>query len=114
MFPPEHTKLHIFNKTSRVWEARYAGRQHNFKIFTVSTTFTPRMVIENVIGQRGDEANGWAITEVMETGDGHWVRGSTIEYGSDRAGGNLASMGWTVSRGAENGLPPVWCVVHKV
>lgn len=26
MFPAEHTKLHIFNKSSRVWEDKYKGK----------------------------------------------------------------------------------------
>lgn len=114
MYPPEHTKLHIFNKSSKVWEAKHAGKEHNFKIFIASTQLTPAMVMENVLRKRGDEAQGWALTEVMEAGNGCWVKGSTIEYGSERAKGSLASMGWTGKRGEKDGLPPVWCVVHKV
>jgi hypothetical protein len=26
MFPTEHTKLHIFNKSSKVWEDKHAGK----------------------------------------------------------------------------------------
>jgi hypothetical protein len=26
MFPAEHTKLHIFNKSSRVWEDKHSGK----------------------------------------------------------------------------------------
>lgn len=26
MFPPEHTKLHIFNKSSKIWEEKYKGK----------------------------------------------------------------------------------------
>lgn len=114
MYPPEHTRLHIFNKTSKVWEDKYKGQLMDFKIFTPPTIMTPAMVIENVIKKRGDEANGWAVTETFEAGDGGWVKGTTIEYGSDRAKGNLASMGWNGQRGESGGLPPVWCVVHKV
>jgi hypothetical protein len=39
-------------------------------------------------------------------------QGTTIEYGSDKAKGTLASMGWNHKRG--NGLPPVWVAVYKV
>lgn len=39
-------------------------------------------------------------------------QGTTIEYDGDKAGGSLASMGWTGKRG--DALPPVWVVVHKV
>jgi hypothetical protein len=38
-------------------------------------------------------------------------QGTTIEYGGDRAGASLSSMGWTGKRG--DSLPPVWVVVHK-
>ncbi|KAM0718047.1 hypothetical protein Q7P37_006379 [Cladosporium fusiforme] len=112
MFPAEHTKLHIFNKSSRVWEDKYKGKTMDFKIFTVSTNFTPGMVIENVISKKGDDAKGWAVTEVVERGDGMWSKGTTIEYGSDKAGGSLSTMGWTGKRG--DALPPVWVVVHKI
>jgi hypothetical protein len=45
----------------------------NFKIFNVATTFTPAMVIENVLSGKA-EPKGWAITEVIERGDGAWAK----------------------------------------
>jgi hypothetical protein len=99
------------------------------------------MVIENVLAGKA-EPKGWAITEVVEKGDGAWAKvcdasvastsnaanthskmrihtntssptkGTTIEHGGERAGCSLSSMGWTGKRG--EGLPPVWVVVHKV
>ena len=45
----------------------------NFKIFNVATTFTPAMVIENVLGGKA-EPKGWAVTEVVEKGDGAWAK----------------------------------------
>jgi len=39
-------------------------------------------------------------------------QGTTIEYGSDKANGTLASMAWNGKRGKS--LPPVWLTVHKV
>ena len=110
MFPAEHTKLHIFNKSSKVWEVKHAGKSLNFKIFNVATTFTPAMVIENVLSGKA-APKGWAITEVVERGDGAWAKGTTIDYGGDRAGAALSSLGWTAKRGES--LPPVWVVVHK-
>lgn len=107
MFPAEHTKLHVFNKSSKVWEDKHVGKslyalQHfyysyaypftpplllsrgrlllmmvcidsNFKIFNVATTFTPAMVIENVLAGKA-APKGWAITEVVEKGDGAWAK----------------------------------------
>lgn len=111
MYPPTHTKLHIFNKSWKLWEDKHTGKSFNFKIFNVATTFTPAMVIENVLSGKC-EPKGWAITEVVEKGDGAWAKGTTIEHGGDRAGASLESMGWTGKRGGA--LPPVWVVVHKV
>lgn len=50
----------------------------NFKIFNVATSFTPAMVIENVLGGKA-EPKGWAITEVVEKGDGAWAKVSAIQ-----------------------------------
>ena len=49
----------------------------NFKIFNVATNFTPAMVIENVLGGKA-EPKGWAITEVVEKGDGAWAKVRSI------------------------------------
>jgi hypothetical protein len=130
MFPREHTKLHIFHKAARVWEDKYKGKKFEFKIFTVSTGFSPAMVIENTLGKKGGGCKGWAVTEVFEKGDGNWAKvrftvthitrenihtdmaqGTTIEYTCERAKNSLASMGWTTRRG--EALPPVWLVVSK-
>ncbi|KAK6430791.1 hypothetical protein LTR95_013049 [Oleoguttula sp. CCFEE 5521] len=111
MFPPQHTKLHIFNKAAKVWHPKYATQKLKFKIFTASTLLTPAMVIENTTGKSGDDAKEWMMTEVFEQGNGRWAKGTTIPYTSPRAQGTLASMGWTARRG--NGLPPVWLTVHK-
>ena len=46
------------------------------KIFNVATTFTPKMVIENVL--KGADAGKWAITEVVEKGDGAWAKVSSL------------------------------------
>jgi hypothetical protein len=56
------------------WYGFTNARHHsNFKIFNVSTAFTPAMVIENVLAGKG-EPKGWAITEVVEKGDGAWAK----------------------------------------
>ena len=59
------------------WETPYTDQtcktNSNFKIFNVATTFTPAMVIENVLGGKA-EPKGWAVTEVVEKGDGAWAK----------------------------------------
>ncbi|OQN99708.1 hypothetical protein B0A48_14478 [Cryoendolithus antarcticus] len=88
MYPPQHTKLHIFNKAAKVWDVKYATQKLKFKIFTASTLLTPAMV-----------------------GNGRWAKGTTIAYTEPRAKDSLASMGWIARRGDD--LPPVWLTVHK-
>jgi hypothetical protein len=49
------------------------ARTSHFKIFNVSAAFTPAMVIENVLAGKA-APKGWAITEVVEKGDGAWAK----------------------------------------
>lgn len=111
MFPPQHTILHIFNKASPIWEPKYAGQGLAFKMFKVATSFTVGQVIERVIKKDAEGCVGWSVTEVVECGEGVWKKGSSVGYGTDKAKGSLAGMGWGVKRGAV--LPPVWLVVTK-
>ncbi|KAK4498348.1 hypothetical protein PRZ48_011006 [Zasmidium cellare] len=113
MHAPSHTKLHIFNKAAAVWEDKYKTETLAFKIFKVSTQFTVREVIERVIKGKPKDDVKWAVTEVVERGGGEWGKGSTIEYGSDKAKGTLEAMGWNERKGGGE-IPPVWLVVHKV
>ncbi|KAK5137153.1 hypothetical protein LTR08_000658 [Meristemomyces frigidus] len=112
MFPTEHTQLHIFQRAAKVWEDKYKGVELKVKIFKVDTQSSVKSVIERTLGVTdAEKCKGWAISEVLERGDGQWAKGSTIEYASDKAKGTLASMGWNARRG--DALPPVWVVVHK-
>jgi hypothetical protein len=67
--------LHIHLPPFSLFQSVLANaRNHsNFKIFNVSTAFTPAMVIENVLAGKA-EPKGWAITEVVEKGDGAWAK----------------------------------------
>lgn len=81
-------------------------------MFKVATTMPVGGVIERVMKRKtAEECEGWAVTEVVETGDGGWAKGTTVKWGSEKAKGSLGGMGWGVKRG--DGLPPVWVVVHK-
>ncbi|KAK4545155.1 hypothetical protein LTR36_003706 [Oleoguttula mirabilis] len=112
MFPMEHTKMHIFQKACKVWESKYKDEQLKFKIFYVDTQSSVKSVIERTLGSSDvDMCNGWAISEVMEHGEGVWIKGTTFEYTNDRANGILASMSWDAKRGTSR--PPVWVAVHK-
>lgn len=84
-----------------------------FRIFRVSTRYTVRMIIENVLRTKDEEeCTKWAASEAFEKGDGGWDKGSTILYDSDKSKGTLKQMGWSAKRGVV--LPPVWLVVHTV
>ena len=62
----------VFGIDGDAWTDNYV-LYSNFKIFNVATSFTPAMVIENVLGGKA-EPKGWAITEVVEKGDGAWAK----------------------------------------
>ncbi|KAK4614243.1 Cleavage and polyadenylation specificity factor subunit 2 [Fulvia fulva] len=113
LFPEktQHTMLHVFAKTSKLWEDKYKGTVQKFKIFKASTNFPVAEIMERVRGGK-EKCEGWAVTEVVEAGSGGWKKGTTIAYGDEKAKGSLESMGWDQTRGCE-GRPPVWLVVHN-
>lgn len=74
MYEREHTMLHIFKKAAPVWAEKYQGQQLTFKIFKVGVNFTAKMVIEKTLRKGGDDCKGWALTEVVESGDGCWLK----------------------------------------
>jgi hypothetical protein len=100
------------------------------------------MVIENVLAGKA-APKGWAITEVVEKGDGAWAKVCDASETSSehsyprtedrhcvRANTSSPTQGTTIEHGGERagaslssmgwtgkrgeGLPPVWVVVHKV
>lgn len=73
----------------------------------ISTTASELM--EQLLGKDG---TGWALTEVVEKGDGEWGKGGTVAWGDAKAGEGLKKLGWTELRGGER--PPVWVVLHEV
>ncbi|KAF1356647.1 hypothetical protein BDV97DRAFT_12862 [Delphinella strobiligena] len=109
IFPKHHTSLHVI-KDIRVWEADHDAN-FRYKSFNVGTTKSVGELIEDLVGAEGEEVRGWAVTEVLEKGDGGFVRDVTVEHGGDLAKKDLASMGWNQSRSACR--PPVWLVLHK-
>ncbi|KAK0283803.1 hypothetical protein LTR35_006262 [Friedmanniomyces endolithicus] len=109
MFPMETLTLHIFKPASKIWLPKYKGRPLPFKIFYASTQKTVKQMIEYVKGAKSSEGaekcGGWAATECIEVGDGTFLKGTTIEYGSDRAKSTFEACGWNGRRGQD--LPPV-------
>ncbi|TKA77534.1 hypothetical protein B0A55_02262 [Friedmanniomyces simplex] len=115
MFPLETLTLHIFNPAAKIWLPRYKHRALAFKIFHANTQKTVRQMIEYVKGAKASEGPekcaGWAATECIEVGDGTFLKGTTIEYTSDKAKSTFEECGWNGRRGRD--LPPVWIAVHK-
>nr|POE77810.1 hypothetical protein CFP56_09453 [Quercus suber] len=137
MFAIEHTTIHILRQPLSAWKDKYRGQKLPFMIQKVSTEMSVGVVMRNVmsakVGRDFSQCEGWAITEIIEQGDGKWAKvhslpgrdvfvmraklstdisqGSTVLYGSTKAAGPLSSMGWNAKRGTS--LPPVWLTVHK-
>jgi hypothetical protein len=108
IYPKKSTCIHVICKV-KVWES--ADKNFKCKTFHVGTTMTISELIEHMMGKEGDACKGWALTEVTEKGDGTFDKGTTVEFGNDKAGGTLAAVGWTDKNGGER--PPVWLVLHK-
>ncbi|KAF2151166.1 hypothetical protein K461DRAFT_258171 [Myriangium duriaei CBS 260.36] len=111
VFPRKHTYVHIIRNV-KVWEPG-TGSKWGFKIHRVPTSLSVGEFLEAMCGGDGDAAKGACATEVVELGDGAWSKGLSVEYGSDKAGATMASLGWNEKRGGDNSLPPVWLVLHK-
>ncbi|KAF2720082.1 hypothetical protein K431DRAFT_249878 [Polychaeton citri CBS 116435] len=111
LFHRDHTELHIFTKAAEIWSEKYQGQQLEYKEFKVATNFTVKNVIERIVARDADKAE-WAASEVIEMGGGEWRQGTTFEYSSDKAKGQLADVGWDSKRG--RCLPPVWLCIHKI
>jgi len=79
------------------------------KTFFVPCATTAKELMEQLLGK---EATGWALTEVVEKGDGEWYKEVTVVWGDAKAELGVKGLGWTESRGGER--PPVWVVLHEV
>lgn len=72
--------LHIFNKAAPIWEEKFHGKAYDFKIFKVAVGFSVKDVVDRVMmRKKGEEekhggCKGWGITEVVEVGDGRFVK----------------------------------------
>nr|POF15582.1 hypothetical protein CFP56_48776 [Quercus suber] len=78
MFATEHTTIHVLRQPISLWKEKYRGQKFPFMIHKVSTQMSVGTVIQNVmkakVGKDFDQCKGWAITEVIEQGDGKWAK----------------------------------------
>ncbi|KAH0369921.1 hypothetical protein KCU65_g2985, partial [Aureobasidium melanogenum] len=111
IYPKHHTCLHIILRT-KVWECNPVPSNLVAKTFYVPCVMSITELIEQLMGAEGDKCKGWALTEVLEKGDGVFVKGGCVEFGSDKAKKVLGDVGWDEKMGVER--PPVWMVLHKV
>ncbi|KEQ67714.1 uncharacterized protein M437DRAFT_62094 [Aureobasidium melanogenum CBS 110374] len=111
IYPKHHTCLHIILRT-KVWETSPVPSNLVAKTFYVPCVMSIAELIEQLMGVEGDKCKGWALTEVQEKGDGAFVKGGCVEFGSEKAKRVLGDVGWNEKMGVER--PPVWMVLHKV
>ena len=108
MYPKHHTCLHVLR--AKVWEVCCPpAKALVAKTFFVPCATTAKELMEQLLGK---EATGWALTEVVEKGDGEWYKEVTVVWGDAKAEQGVKGLGWTESRGGER--PPVWVVLHEV
>ncbi|KAK3650020.1 hypothetical protein LTR56_006607 [Elasticomyces elasticus] len=116
MFATETLMLHIFKRASKIWLPKYHDKALEFKIFKANTQKTVRQMIEHTMGamnaaEGAEKCKGWAATECIEIGEAKFIKGTTIEYTSDKAKSTFEACGWNGRRGED--LPPVWIAIHK-
>ncbi|EKG22560.1 hypothetical protein MPH_00133 [Macrophomina phaseolina MS6] len=116
IYNPKQTRLHVFQSNDLTpWadakkRAVVVRKTPPFNIWEADVGWTVKQLLEYL--GKGDDK--WAITEVVEAGNGRWYRGSTIKHKDERAAETLATQGWTDKRGKPFGQTPVWVIVHKV
>ncbi|KAI5210082.1 hypothetical protein E4T39_00648 [Aureobasidium subglaciale] len=108
IYPKQNTCIHVILRC-KVWEQ--CEKDFVCKTFQVPCVLSINELIEQLIGREGEVCKGWALTEVMEKGDGCFEKGSSVEFGGDKAGGTLKAVGWSGKNWRER--PPVWVVLHQ-
>ncbi|KAI5244866.1 hypothetical protein E4T43_03492 [Aureobasidium subglaciale] len=108
IYPKHNTCIHVILRC-KVWES--CDKDFTCKTFLVPTILSINELLEQLIGREGEVCNGWVLTEVMEKGDGGFEKGTSVEFGGDKAGGTLRAVGWSEKNGGER--PPVWVVLHQ-
>ncbi|KAK4953440.1 hypothetical protein LTR28_006472 [Elasticomyces elasticus] len=111
--PKEHCKVHVALHGVKLWEGGAKAANADFRIWIVPCNSSVRELVERLCeGVGGEKMKKIAVTECVEAGTGKWLKGTTIEYKSDKAMDKLKSLGWSSKRGES--LPPVWVCLHKV
>ncbi|KAI9725374.1 MAG: hypothetical protein M1828_003224 [Chrysothrix sp. TS-e1954] len=103
LYPASHVTVKCIQ--TQVWKT--PGAQFDFQELVVGTSWTVKELIEGLGGGKG-----YAVTEVVEVGDGTWSKGTTVKHDDkDGAKLNLEKLGWTAKRGNEQ--EPLYIVLWK-
>ncbi|KZF21757.1 hypothetical protein L228DRAFT_269213 [Xylona heveae TC161] len=109
LFPKKHTLIHVVLGNHHPWEK--PGQEFNFAIMRVPTSMTVKDVIHQLGATTGDNAKN-GITEVLELGDGRWLKGISFFAADKKSEKPIADFGWDEKRGP-GGLSPIWLAVHR-
>ncbi|KAF2807688.1 uncharacterized protein BDZ99DRAFT_62698 [Mytilinidion resinicola] len=110
LFSKEYCSIHVFVMDNPPWADDANTNQAEVQKFHADCNWNVKQLMEAL--RPGQDCSAWAITEVVEKGDGKWARGSTFVYTSERAGFPLTVVGWTKNR-RDGDKGAVWVWMHK-
>ncbi|MCJ1449277.1 MAG: hypothetical protein MMC23_009797 [Stictis urceolatum] len=100
---PALAVIHLLDKGFKPWEKQ--GMVFQWEPHKVPTNVKIQELIE-VIRPKGDCCRAEGIVEIIEAGNGKWVKGTQFRLGERRSGQTLGEVGWGAGRGTER--KPVW------
>lgn len=108
LFPASHTIIHFLHDGTRPFD-RPQGSTPNFAALKVTTMMTVADLMRS-LGVPTDDDDRFGVTECIELGNGHWIRGTTYILGEAKSQKTLKEIGWDESRGTSS--KPVWIAIH--
>lgn len=112
-----YTRIHLIEPDPEKFDTKEFLKNLTTTIKLEPPPFSIQMIgtstpVKDYLTKVCDKKCGWAVTEVIELGDGRWLRGQTIAWENfDLSTFPMEAYGWDKTRGEEN--RPVWMVLHK-
>ncbi|KAF2495054.1 hypothetical protein BU16DRAFT_526950 [Lophium mytilinum] len=110
LFSKEYCCVNMFIMDTPPWDEDAKTDRAETQKYHVDCNWNMKQVMDRL--RSGQDCAAWAITEVVEKGDGKWARGSTFVYTSERAALPLTLVGWTKNR-RDGDKGAIWVWMHK-